>query len=102
MEQAPLLLPLAVTTLKTPPGVFYGVAAAALAAEAGVALAFNNVGLDVILGIPLLGLAGASAIGGSILSSGIKIPTPSPSAAKPAAAKAGASAGGRPKVGTHE
>ena len=88
IEQAPALLPILSSVLRTPPTVFYGIAAAALAAEAGVALTFDSVPLDVIAGIPLLTLAAASAIGGSILSSGIKIPASAPAPKKAAASPA--------------
>jgi hypothetical protein len=108
IEGAPLLLPVLSATLKTPPAVFYGVAAAALAAEAGVVATTGNVALDVIAGIPLVALAGASILGGSVLSGGIKIPEakkaaapakkPAAVAAKPVAAKPVAAKAAAPKV----
>lgn len=73
--------------LKTSPGVFYGVAAAALAAEAGIVASSGNALIDVLAGIPLVGVAAVSAVAGSVLSSGIKIPASAP---KRAAAPAGA------------
>lgn len=97
-----------VGVLKTPPTVFYGVAAAALAAEAGVVALSGNPVVDVLAGIPLVAVAGASAVAGSVLSSGIPIPSggatrarTAPRAAAPAAQASAAPAasakkGGRP------
>jgi hypothetical protein len=99
IEGAPVLLPVLSATLKTPPTVFYAVAAAALAAEAGIVATTGNVALDIIAGLPLLALAGVSAIGGSVLSSGIKIPSAAPKKAavpKPAAAAARPQVAARP------
>lgn len=91
IEQAPALLPILVGTLKTSPSVFYGVAAAALAAEAGIVATSGNALIDVLAGIPLVGVAAVSAVAGSVLSSGIKIPASAPAKRRSAPAAAGAS-----------
>lgn len=99
IEQAPALLPILVGTLKTSPSVFYGVAAAALAAEAGIVASSGNALIDVLAGIPLVGVAAVSAVAGSILSSGIKIPASAPkrSAGASRAATVKVSAAAKPK-----
>lgn len=73
IEQAPALLPVAVSVLKTPPTAFYGLAAAALAAEAGIIATSGSPIIDILAGIPLVAVAGVGAVTGSILSSGIKV-----------------------------
>ncbi len=94
IEQAPALLPVLTAVLKTPPATFYAVAAAALAAEAGIVVVSGSPLIDVLAGIPLVGVAAVSAVAGSILSSGIKVPSPGPkkrSAAPASKGKGGAS-----------
>lgn len=93
IEQAPALLPVLVSVLKTPPSTFYALAAAALAAEAGIIATSGSPLIDVLAGIPLVAVAGAGAVAGSILSSGISIPAGAPKKAK-AASAAPAKAGG--------
>lgn len=78
IEQAPALLPILTGVLRTPPATFFAVAAAALAAEAGVVLVSGNPLIDVLAGIPLVGLAAVSAVTGTILSSGVPIPSAAP------------------------
>lgn len=78
IEQAPALLPILTAVLRTPPTTFYAVAAAALAAEAGIVLVSGNPLIDVLAGIPLVGVAAVSAVAGTILSSGISVPSAGP------------------------
>jgi hypothetical protein len=81
-----------VGVLKTSPSVFYGVAATALAAEAGIVATSGNALIDVLAGIPLVAVAAVSAVAGSVLSSGIKIPASAPKKAKAAAGAGGSRA----------
>jgi len=71
IEQAPALLPILTAVLRTPPTTFYAVAAAALVAEAGIVLVSGNPLIDILAGIPLVGVAAVSAVAGTILSSGV-------------------------------
>jgi len=68
VEPAPLLLPLVVKALKTDAGVFTAAGAAALLAEAGIVITQDNVALDVLAGVPLVGLGAVLLVAGNALS----------------------------------
>jgi len=59
VEPAPALLPLAVSALKTDPGTYTALAAGLVLTEVAVAVLGQNVALDVVAAIPLLGGAAA-------------------------------------------
>lgn len=78
IEQAPALLPILTAVLRTPPTTFYAIAAAALVAEAGIVVVSGNPLIDILAGIPLVGVAAVSAVAGTVLSSGISVPSAGP------------------------
>jgi hypothetical protein len=91
IEQAPALLPILTAVLRTPPTTFYAIAAAALVAEAGIVVVSGNPLIDILAGIPLVGVAAVSAVAGTVLSSGISVPSAGPRKIKSASSSSSSS-----------